>query len=136
MRVVIDPNVFISAMAGPTSVPGQILDLIDRGKLVPVVSPELAKELVRVSAYPKVRRRVSALRALRVQALLYSWGELRADPPAAGRITRDPTDDYLVRLYRTTKADRLVTGDRDLLEARLSDVHVVTPRQLVEEFTK
>jgi predicted nucleic acid-binding protein len=39
-----------------------------------------------------------------------------ADPPAPARVVRDPEDDYIVALARSANADRIVTGDRDLLD--------------------
>lgn len=48
-------------------------------------------------------------------------------------ITRDPADDYLVELARHSRADCLVTGDRDLLDAGLTDVWVLSPAALLSE---
>ncbi len=57
---------------------------------------------------------------------------MAADPPGDEEITRDPKDHYLVRLARGSNADVLVSGDRDLLEAELHDVTVLTPRAFVD----
>jgi predicted nucleic acid-binding protein len=48
-------------------------------------------------------------------------------------ITRDSDDDYLVLLARLARADALVTGDRDLLDASLpdTDVRIMTPHALL-----
>ena len=40
-------------------------------------------------------------------------------------------DDYLVRLYRSSGAEWLLSGDRDLLEAQLSDVVALNAQQAV-----
>jgi predicted nucleic acid-binding protein len=44
---------------------------------------------------------------------------------------RDPGDDYLVALMFATRADVLVSLDRDLLEAHLDDITVIDPAVLV-----
>jgi predicted nucleic acid-binding protein len=54
------------------------------------------------------------------------------DPPGAETITRDPNDDYLVRLARSAAVTTLVSGDRDLLEADVADVDIVTPRAFID----
>lgn len=58
-------------------------------------------------------------------------GQWHSDPPAEASLTRDVTDDYLVRLYRSSGADWLVSGDKDLLEADIAGV--LNPRQAVEQ---
>ena len=60
-------------------------------------------------------------------------GTLANDVAGNEPITRDPNDDYLVRLARAVGADVLVSGDRDLLEANLPDVAIVSPRTLIEQ---
>ena len=48
-------------------------------------------------------------------------------------LTRDPGDDYLPRLARAARADCLVTGDDDLIEADLADVWVLRPAAFLDE---
>jgi len=55
-----------------------------------------------------------------------------SDPSGTEAITRDPKDDYLVRLARSSAATALVSGDRDLLEADIGDVDVLTPRAFID----
>lgn len=55
-RVVIDPNVFISATITPNGALGQILQLIDDGTLVPVVTQHLVDEVVDVLGRPKLAK--------------------------------------------------------------------------------
>ncbi len=38
------------------------------------------------------------------------------DPPAGIRVLRDPTDDFLVALARSGRAEAIVSGDTDLLD--------------------
>ena len=57
-RVVIDPNVFISATITPNGALGPILRLIDDGTLVPVVTQHLVDEVVDVLGRPKLSKYV------------------------------------------------------------------------------
>ena len=45
---------------------------------------------------------------------------------------RDPADDYLVALAREAHADALVSLDRDLLDAGLTDIAIERPAALLE----
>jgi len=54
------------------------------------------------------------------------------DPPDRPTVTRDPKDDYLVALARQQRAEAIVSGDRDLLDARLGTPSVWTPPEMVD----
>jgi predicted nucleic acid-binding protein len=45
---------------------------------------------------------------------------------------RDPDDDYLVALARTTSADALVSIDRDLLDPTINDIAICTPTAFLQ----
>ena len=70
-------------------------------------------------------RLVRAWRAGRIELIAQ-------DPPGDDQLTRDPKDDYLVRLVRGSGIAVLVSGDRDLLEADIDDVETLTPRSLLD----
>lgn len=50
------------------------------------------------------------------------------DPVDQPAVTRDRKDDYLVPLARWERVDAIVSGDRDLLDAGLSEPEVWTPQ--------
>jgi len=56
LNVVIDTNVFISAVLKPRSNPGKILELIRRNELELILSPDILSEMERVLEYPELRR--------------------------------------------------------------------------------
>jgi len=129
---VIDPNVLISALIRRDGGnPASVVRSIDTGVLVPILSPILVTQLDEAAARPKFRRYFSLVDAWTLRGLLEAQGQWHADPPAGPRLTRDPNDDYLVRLYRSSGAEWLLSGDRDLLEAQLSDVEALSPQQAV-----
>jgi putative PIN family toxin of toxin-antitoxin system len=57
-RVVIDPNVFVSATITPDGALGRIISVIDTGALVPVVTQHLVDEVVDVLGRPKLSKYV------------------------------------------------------------------------------
>jgi len=58
---------------------------------------------------------------------------MHPDPARAPTASRDPNDDSLLALAREAGADRLVSGDHDLLTIVDHDPPVVSPRALLDE---
>lgn len=130
-RVVLDPNVFISATITPSGVLGPIIGLIDDGTLVPVVTQHLVDEVVDVLSRPKLAKYVTPRAGAAFQEQMRRLGEWHAatvDPP---RVTRDAKDDYLVALALSARADAIASGDDDLHTAERLGVEVLTPRELL-----
>ncbi len=136
-RVVIDPNVYVSALIGKHgSAPDLVLRALIDDRLEVVVSSLLLRELETVLARPKFRRYVDIKQAEEYVARLRRHAIACDDPPETAGLTRDPADDYLVALGRTENVDAIVSLDLDLLEADLTDPQVWTPRELIEFLTK
>ncbi len=55
-----------------------------------------------------------------------------SDPTVVAGVTADPDDDYLVALARGNRTAIVVSGDRDLHDADLPDLEVLTPRQFLD----
>ena len=132
MKVILDPNVLVSAVVA-RGVSADLLDrwLTDRPFQV-VVSPRLIAELRGVLARPKFRRWIATEEVTALVDLLEREAEQRIDPAEVTPVTRDPKDDYLVALYRSCRADPLVSGGSDLLDLAADDVTVLTPGALLE----
>jgi predicted nucleic acid-binding protein len=62
---------------------------------------------------------------------LSTEGDLVDDPQLQVGVTADPGDDYLIALARQSRADCLVSGDSDLLEAGVDDVEILMPAQFL-----
>ena len=132
-RAVIDPGVFVSAFIGRSgSVPDQLLRAWRRERYELIVSPLLFAELATVLGRPKFAKQAGEGRADDFLAVFARHGTAVDDPPGGAPVTRDPKDDYLVRLALATRADVLVSGDRDLLEADLATPTVLSPRAFLE----
>ena len=131
-RVVLDPNVLISAAITPAGALGRIVALIDAGTVTPIVSQHLIDEVTDVLGRPKLRRYINpAIAAAFIAELsrLAEWrGEL-ADPP---HLCRDPDDDYLVALAVASLAEVVVSGDQDLLALQNPGIEIITPRELLD----
>lgn len=125
----IDVNVFVAAHLSPSGAPASLLRAAAAGRIRVVASPDLVAELDDVLHRPKFAARIDPTAADRMVLALRRTAEMHYPSSVLTPITRDRDDDYLVLLARLARADALVTGDRDLLDAGLldSDVQVVTP---------
>jgi len=133
-RVVIDPGVLVAALLTPAGTPAALLRALLAGRLQVIASPQLLEELAGVLARPTFRRYVSVEEAAAYVEAIAHRVELHPDPDEPAQATRDPGDDYLVALALAAKAEVLISGDADLLEADLA-VPVLTPRRLLDQLT-
>jgi putative PIN family toxin of toxin-antitoxin system len=133
LRVVLDANVFISALLSPRGSPAQLLRFWLAGAFDLVVSPLLLAELQRALSYPKLARAVNPDEARTFVEELRNSAVLLDDPSQVeSGVTRDPNDDYLVALARAASADVLVSGDPHITEVPGLEPRVLTPRELLE----
>jgi predicted nucleic acid-binding protein len=100
-----------------------------------VVCPLLLDELAEVLARPKFERWASGDRGLAYVAAFAARSDHRIDPADIPVSVRDPKDDYLAALARLTASDALVSVDRDLLDATVSDLEICTPAAFLEQLT-
>jgi predicted nucleic acid-binding protein len=85
---------------------------------------------------PKFRRYIDEATAREYVERVRRHAIVVADPADAPSATRDRADDYLVALARHEAVDALISGDRDLLEAKLETPPVWTPRALAERLAR
>lgn len=90
----------------------------------------LLDELQRVLARPKFAAYVTNSEAQEFVERVQRRATVLDDPAAAPPVTRDPDDEYLVALAEHAEAV-LVSGARDLLEADVASLEIISPRQVV-----
>jgi uncharacterized protein len=133
LKVVIDINVFVSALIAPTSIPAKILQAWRRGRFELLTCDELLDELRRSTRYPKVRSRISPIFA---GILINEIGKFANHVSKLPKVdaSPDPFDNYLLALAQSGKADYLVTGDKaDLLKlGKHGKTRIVSARQFVD----
>ena len=128
MKVVLDANVLIAAVAG-RGLCEVLLELcLEEHDLI--VSRDLLDEVHR-NLIGKVK--VPNAVAREFCSLLQNNAEMATPAPVAENACRDPKDLYLLGLCESAHAEFLVTGDRDLLESKWrGGTRIVTPRQFWE----
>jgi putative PIN family toxin of toxin-antitoxin system len=130
LRVVLDPNAFVSALLSPAGAPARTLLAWVEGRYELVVSPRLLAELTRVLAYPKLRSRVEPHDAEQLVDWLARQAILAVDPVDPPRRVTDADDDYLLALAASEDA-LLVSGDKHLL-ALADEFPILSPARFLE----
>jgi putative PIN family toxin of toxin-antitoxin system len=131
VKVVIDTNVFVSSVFG--GLPGQVVELWFDGRLTLCLSEPVVTE------YQRVLREIGAADEAEERALIeaFASGEgvlYTADPPAIESVSPDPDDDKFLECALELEADRVVSGDSDLLELKsYMGIPILTPRELLEQ---
>ena len=99
-RVVVDPNVLISAAIARGN-PHRVVDLAASGLVTIVASPLLMEELRMVLARDKFLRWRTREELDRFVADIEQLAELAPNPAKVPSACRDPHDDYLVACLRS-----------------------------------
>jgi putative PIN family toxin of toxin-antitoxin system len=116
-RVVIDPNVLLSALVGkPDAAPALLLDAIHDHGLEMVACPMVMAEVRENLKEPYFRALLDQQEAGRAASALERIAVMLADPVDPTPVLRDSSDDYLLALARSAEAEAIVTGDKDLLD--------------------
>lgn len=130
IRVVLDANIFVSAVLSSTGNPARIIELVKEGKIELLVSPDILAEVRAVLLYPKLKKlhRRSArwiksfLQELSAKADI-TPGELVVDA-----IKDDPSDNIYLASAVEGKADFVVSGDAHLKNLkRFNKTRIVDP---------
>jgi len=131
VRVVLDANVFVSALISRSGAPAGLVRLWLEGEYELVVCEALIAELESALAYPKIRKRIAAEDASEFVRLVRELAETVADPdepPPAH--SADRKDDYLLALAGRENVP-LVSGDAHLL-ALGGVLPILSPRELLD----
>ena len=130
MRIVVDTNVFVSAVLKLNSLPFLVVRWIDEhGGLLKSVATE--REILNVLSRPQIA-------AVTIPAFHDDLAELLARAELVAiteRITacRDPHDDKFLELAVNGHADLIVSGDADLLTLNpFRDIPILTPAMFVQ----
>lgn len=127
LRVVLDTNVLVSGLAYPGSIPGRIVTTWRQGGLNVVLSryilDELARVLPRLDRISMTRSEVHDL----VDSLMFLADIVEPDGTWEPAL-RDEADQPILLTLIASRADYLITGDKDLL-ALAGRYSILTPAQ-------
>ncbi|HUY81803.1 MAG TPA: putative toxin-antitoxin system toxin component, PIN family [Acidobacteriaceae bacterium] len=131
LRVVLDTNVLVSGLAYPGSVPGRIVGLWRDGGLEVALSRYILDEVARVlPRLARVELSADEIRDL-VDSLIFLADMVEPDGEKDAEL-RDSADQQVLGTLVASRADYLITGDKDLLALR-ERYPVVTPAAFWEK---
>jgi putative PIN family toxin of toxin-antitoxin system len=133
MNVLIDTNVLLSAALRDKLPERVVLYVAAREDCRWLVTPEILAEYADVLRRPKFGLD---------QQTLENWAELLAmrtvnvgSPPHVPDFPRDPKDAAFLAAALAARADFLITGDADLLQAKdIVATRIVTVAEFIDEF--
>ncbi len=132
MRLVLDTNVFVSALLSATGAPAEILRRWREGAFVLVCSEELLREVAEVLRRRRFRDRLTTDQVEAFLEALRTSADVVGDPEKGGQRASDPKDDFVVDLAEAAGVDALVTGDASLRDVRGLPTPILSPRGLVQ----
>ena len=137
LRVVLDTNVVLSALVFGGGQAGQLRRAWQAGAFVPLASAVTVQELMRVLAYPKFSLSRAEQDELLADFLPYAQTVRMPQPPPPVPDCRDPLDVPFLQLAVAGQAQRLVSGDKDLLVlaqafCQASGCRIITMSTLIE----
>lgn len=130
MRIVLDTNVFVSAVFFG-GYPNQILRAWRDGGVELAVSAEILEEYRRVGE--KLTEQFAGIDLSPLLGLLIANARIVADEPLPKPICQDPDDDKFLACAVASGARVVVSGDKHLLRvSQYRRVRVLRPRAFVE----
>lgn len=126
MRVVLDTNIFVSALITKGTPPDLLYRAWLRDEVELVTSVAQLEEVATVLARPRLRRYIDAEEAAQMIAAVQLRATVMDHVPVAKR-SRDPDDDRILAVAVAGAAELVVSGDRkDMLS--LGDVEGIPIR--------
>ena len=91
-----------------------LVDNVAAGHIIIIVNEQLLKEIIEVTARPKLKKYFSTSKVNELIDFLEIFAE-KYETDSIHFLSRDPKDNFLIDLAHFSNADFLVTGDKDLL---------------------
>jgi putative PIN family toxin of toxin-antitoxin system len=133
MNVVVDTNVLLSAALRDRLPEVVVRYVATHDDWRWLVTPEILAEYVEVLGRPKFRLSAETLASW--AALVEMRSVNIGSPPSAAAFPRDPKDAPFLAAAVAGRADYLITGDNDLLEAKgIVSARIVTVAEFAREF--
>lgn len=134
VRAIFDTNVWISFLIGKRLV--KIKQHISEGSITIIITEQLLTEIKTVASREKLKKYFPKESVKELIELLEIIAE-KVEIKPTHFINRDPKDDFLLDLIDFSKADYLVTGDKDLLEHNpFKTAQILTPIEFESQLEK
>lgn len=130
MRVVLDANIFISALISRQGNPAKILEKWQKKELEVVVSPAIIDEIARVTAYKRLQKKYRRIREEREGLLedLKNFATMVDSQQTLSVVKADDSDNRYIECAIESGANYIVTGDPHLLDiSEYQGIRIISP---------
>lgn len=134
IRIVLDTNLFVSALLKPGSNPDIILRLVKDEKVLLLMSGSICLEISRVLTYPKIRKRLIASdeELKNFVRLLSTVAIITPDTLNLPSLDADPDDTKYLVCAVEGHADFIISGDHHLTDLVMyRGIRIVTPGDFI-----
>jgi putative PIN family toxin of toxin-antitoxin system len=132
-RLVVDASSLLAGVIGRSEgTPALLLAALVEPSFEAVICPHLLDEVSRGLGSGHFSDRLREGQAEDIVAAISESSVHFPDPAEPEPVLRDSRDDYLVALANTSKAEAIVTGDRDLLDHEGLEPPAITTRAACE----
>lgn len=134
IKVIFDTNVWISFLIGKNLL--RVKNYISDGTIIIVISEQLLTEIRTVTSRKKFKKYFPKKSVIELCELLEVIGEKYEIKPTHF-VSKDPKDNFLLDLIDVSKADYLITGDKDLLEhSPFKTAKILTPKEFDKKLSE
>lgn len=130
MRVVLDANIFISALISQHGNPGKIFSKWKKGEIEIVVSPSIISEIYRVTGYARLQKKYSRIHEERESLIdnLKAFATIVEPKQQLAVVQTDESDNRYIECAVESGAKYIVTGDPHLLNVHeYWGIFIITP---------
>ena len=134
MRVVLDANIFVSALISRQGNPAITVDRWLAGEFDVLVSRPIIDEILRVTGYERILKKDARVRENRLEfaALISDQGVWVEPPHRLSVVSADESDNRYLECAVAGGAQYIVTGDQHLLAIRhYQGIEIVSPAVFV-----
>lgn len=130
-KIIIDTNIWISFLIGKEL--QDLKDLIVSEKVKVITTDQLINEIRLVTSRDKLKKYFNQDKVSDLISLLDILAE-KVKIKKIDKICRDPKDDFILTLSKESRANYLITGDKDLLDIKVyGRTKIVTVKQFKEK---
>ena len=118
MRVVLDANIYVSALISDKGNPAAIINSWLSGEFDLLISQAIKDELLRVTSYERIQNKYRKVKETRLEfaELIAKQGIWIGQVKTLSVVTRDESDNIYVECAVEGDAQYIVSGDAHLLE--------------------
>jgi putative PIN family toxin of toxin-antitoxin system len=133
LKVVLDTNIYVSALLKRGGKPDQILRLIEKYQLY--CTEEILEETHRVLHYPRLRRKYKVTEREIAEHLIYlrSIATIVTSLPEVSVIKGEPVDNVILACAEVARADFIVSGDEHLKKLdSYQGIKIISPAEFLK----